>query len=98
MEQQKFTLEAAEENSEVFETLTLATATSKELLSTQLSSESSFSVDLKNEMASAMEDRAKVENLFAEGATGLNDFNEEELLHELSNLSLEENANEEARI
>ena len=51
-------------------------------------------MDLKNEMASTMEDRAKVENLFAEGATGLNDFNEEELLHELNNLSLEENAKE----
>ena len=44
--QQKFTLEAAEETTDVYETLTLASSTNKELLSNE-----SFSVEeMKSEM------------------------------------------------
>jgi len=53
LEQQKFTLEAAEENSVIFETLSLATATSKEFLQQNGGSEqTSFCAEeMRNEMA-----------------------------------------------
>ena len=47
--QQQFTLEAAEETADVFETLSLATATNREILSNN--EENSFSVEeIKSDM------------------------------------------------
>ena len=48
---QKFTLETAEDTSAVFETLSLATATNRELLSAQGSdANESFAEELKSEL------------------------------------------------
>ena len=73
--QQKFTLEAAEETTDVYETLTLASSTNKELLSNE-----SFSVEeMKSEMDQQERDRAALNDLFTQHAAGEGD-NEEELL------------------
>lgn len=61
--QQKFTLEAAEETAEVFETLSLATQTNKALLS---NCEESFDIDeLKSQISEQENRRADLNDLFA---------------------------------
>jgi len=51
LEKQKFTLEAAEDTSTVFETLSLATATTNEYLKQHGSDSGSLADDLKSELA-----------------------------------------------
>lgn len=82
--EQKFNLEAAEETSEVFETLSMATATSKEYLKN--SNNESMVDELKNDLAEQEEEMSKMSSFFASAANE----DESELLKELENLSLEE--------
>ena len=66
--QQRFTLEAAEETADVFETLTLATATNKEMMR---NNEESFCADeLKSEIDQQERDRTALNQLFTSQAGG----------------------------
>ena len=84
--QQKFTLESADETSSVFETLSLATATSKEVLKIS-EGDTSLAEDLKNEMAQQKREREQLDSLFDNNAGG---EDEAELLQELERLSIAE--------
>ena len=84
--QQKFTLESAEETSSVFETLSLATATSKEVLKIG-EGDTSLAEDLKNEMAQQKKEREQLDSLFDNNVGG---EDEAELLQELERLSIAE--------
>ena len=81
---QKFTLEAAEDTSAVFETLSLATATSKNYL--KGTDHESMVEELKNDLAEVEAERAKMDSFFAQG----NEGEDEDLLRELNELSLNE--------
>ena len=96
LDKQKFTLEAAEETSVVFETLSLATATTSEYLSQHSSEQhNSFAEEIRNEMAQQEENRAGLDNLFAQGAGTID---EDELLRELENLSLCEESGQHQKV
>lgn len=90
--EQKFTLEAAEETSEVFETLSMATATSKEYL--RNANNESMVDELKNDLAEQEEEMQKMNSFFASA-----NADESDLLQELESLSLNEKpADERERI
>ena len=82
---QKFTLETAEDTSAVFDTLSLATATNKELMTAHGSENESFAEELKSELDKQEEDRAKLDSLFAQDSAV-----DEDLLRELDRLSISE--------
>ena len=92
--QQKFNLESAEETSAVFETLSMATATSREYMNQHGAEHESMADELKEELAQQEEDRARVNDIFVQ-----DDGDNEELLRELEALSIAEKVgNDDARV
>jgi phage shock protein A len=86
MEQQMLTLEATENTSTIFETLSVASTATKQ--QQQAFGDDSSMDDIINDMAEAKEELERVNQLFINEAVSTQD--DQELLRELEKLSLEE--------
>ena len=86
LEKQKLTLEAAEDTSAVFETLSLATATSKEAIRQGVGDSMSIE-ELKDDQARVESELEQIDQLFHQDGSSETD---QELLRQLEELSLQE--------